>query len=68
MRFFFYSLEHLPMHIQVIKGEGSVKFEINPVKLVESNGMRSKDIVLAEALIKERKAEIIKRWEEVHGE
>ncbi len=68
MRFFFYSLEHLPMHIHVIKGEGSAKFEINPVTLVESKGMRSKDIVLAEALIKERKAEIIKKWKEVHGE
>lgn len=67
MRFFFFSLEHLPIHIHVRNSDGTAKFEIEPVKLIESKGMKPKDLVLAEALVEERKAEIIKKWNEFHG-
>ena len=69
MRFFFYSLEHLPIHIHVRNAEGIAKFNVVPdVELVEAKGIKPKDLVLAEALINERKDEIIKRWKEIHGE
>ncbi len=67
MKFFFFSLEHLPIHIHVRNADGTAKFEIEPVKLVESKGMKPKDLVLAEALVEERKEEIIKKWNEFHG-
>ena len=68
MRFFFYSLEHLPIHIHVRNSDGDAKFEVEPVRLIESKGMKPKDLVLAEAMVEERKADIIKKWKEVHGE
>lgn len=68
MRFFFYSLEHLPIHIHVRNQDGNAKFEVEPVRLIESKGMKPKDLVLAEALVEERKSEIIQKWKEVHGE
>lgn len=44
------------------------KFNVVPqIELVESKGMTPKDLVLAEALIVERKEEIIKEWNEIHG-
>jgi hypothetical protein len=68
MRFFFYSLEHLPIHIHVRNADGLAKFDIEPiVKLVEAKGMKPKDLVLAEALINERKEEIILEWKKIHG-
>lgn len=67
MKFFFYSLEHLPIHIHVRNADGTAKFEIEPVKLVESQGMKPKDLVLAEALVEERAELIIRKWHEFHG-
>ncbi len=68
MKFFFFSLEHLPMHIHVRNADGTAKFEIDPVKLVESKGMKIKDLSLAEAIITEKKEEIIIKWKEIHGQ
>jgi len=67
MRFFFYTNDHLPMHIHVRNGDGEARFEILPVKLIESKGIKPKDLVLAEALIEERKSEIIQKWQDVFG-
>lgn len=68
MRFFFYSLEHLPIHIHVRNADGEAKFEIEPVRLIENNGMKNKDLRIAEGIIEENKEIIIKRWKEIHGE
>ncbi len=56
MKFFFFSLEHKPVHIHVRNADGKAKFNIMP------------EISLVEALIIERKEEIIKKWNEIHGE
>lgn len=67
MKFFFYSLEHLPIHIHVRNADGIAKFNIEPnVLLIEAKGIKPKDLMLAEALIQERKEEIIKKWKEFH--
>jgi hypothetical protein len=60
-------LEHLPIHIHVRNAEGIAKFNIEPnVLLIEAKGIKPKDLMLAEALIQERKEEIIKKWREFH--
>jgi hypothetical protein len=69
MRFFFYSLEHLPIHIHVRNADGVAKFNLEPeIVLIEAKGIKPRDLVLAEALIQERKDEIVKKWKEIHGE
>jgi hypothetical protein len=55
------------MHIHVRNADGTAKFEVDPVKLIESKGMKIKDLALAEALIEEKKQEIIDKWREIHG-
>jgi hypothetical protein len=55
MKFFFYSNEHLPIHIHVRNADGEAKFEVEIVKLIESKGIKPKDLVLAESLIEEGK-------------
>ena len=67
MKFFFYSLEHLPIHIHVRNADGEAKFDLEPVKLIYSKGMKPKDLVLAEAMVVEKKGEIIAKWKEMHG-
>jgi Domain of unknown function (DUF4160) len=65
MRFFFYMNDHLPIHIHVKNADGEARFEVEIVRLIESKGIKPKDLVLAEALVEERKEEIIKKWKEV---
>ena len=67
MKFFFFSLEHPPVHIHVRNADGIAKFEVEPVKLIECKGMKIKDLALAEAIIEEKKEEIIAKWREIHG-
>ena len=67
LRFFFFSNEHLPIHVHVKNADGDAKFEIDPLSLIENKGMKNKDIHLAESIIEENKDLIIKRWNEYFG-
>lgn len=67
LRFYFYSNEHLPIHVHVKNADGEAKFEVDPVKLVDNKGIKRKDISLAESLIEENKEIIITKWNEHHG-
>lgn len=64
IRFFFFSNEHLPIHIHIKNADGDAKFETNPVKLVENNGVKNKDIKLAESIIEENQDIIEQKWKE----
>ena len=48
--------------------DGTAKFNVVPeVELIQARGMKPKDLVLAEAMIQERKDFIIAKWAEVHA-
>jgi hypothetical protein len=64
IRFFFFSNEHLPIHVHIENADGDAKFEIKPVKLVNNNGIKNKDLRLAESIIEENEDLIEKRWNE----
>ncbi|WP_019988255.1 DUF4160 domain-containing protein [Rudanella lutea] len=63
-RFLFYSNDHLPVHIHVRNGDGEARFAIKPVRLLESKGMKSKDLKVAEGLVEENEDIIEQRWKE----
>ncbi len=63
--FFFYTNEHLPIHVHVRKGDGEAKFIIqdnDEIVLYSSNKMKVKELTKAEKLIINRKQEIIDAW------
>ncbi len=64
IRFFFFNNEHLPIHVHIQNSDGDAKFEIRPVRLLDNNGVKNKDIKLAESIIEENEELIAKRWEE----
>ena len=41
-RFLFYSNDHTPMHVHVIKGGAKAKFNLFPVELVVNQGFKPK--------------------------
>ena len=64
IRFFFFSNEHLPIHVHIKNADGDAKYEINPVRLLENNGMKNKDLRLAESIIEENRDLIEQKWKE----
>ena len=64
IRFFFFSNEHLPIHVHVKNADGDAKFQVKPVQLLSNNGMKPKDLKLAESVIIENEEVIETRWNE----
>lgn len=67
LRFFFYSDEHRPIHVHVVKGDDDAKIQIeDEVKLVYNHGLKSKDLKRALELAEMYKEDIINTWNEYH--
>lgn len=64
IRFFFFSNDHLPIHVHVKNADGTAIFVVNLLKLIENKGMKNKDIHLAESIIEENADIIIQKWNE----
>jgi hypothetical protein len=64
--FHFYSNENKePMHVHVRKGDGMVKYWLEPVVLADDNGrMKIQEVRRAEELVRANKARIVKAWNE----
>lgn len=65
LRFFFYSEEHLPMHVHIQNSDGKANPE---VELMENNGIKPHDLKRAIEITRMYQNEFIKAWEEYHGE
>lgn len=64
-RFFFYSNEHLPIHVHVRYGAGEAVFNVDPVvELRESVGLKVRELARAEKLAAKHRALIIQKWHE----
>ena len=62
-RFLFYSNDHEPIHVHVIKGSSEARFQVQPeVMLLDNKGLKPAELKLAESLVEENKEMIIERW------
>ena len=69
LRFYFYTRDHEPIHIHVKSSDGEAKFEIEEdLRLVYNNGLKPKDVKLAESILEENKENFIKEWKRFFGE
>lgn len=68
LRFLFFANDHEPLHVHVAKGKGKItaiaKFTLDPVKLVENQGLSASELKMAEAVIEENKDLFAERWNE----
>lgn len=67
LRFMFYSNDHEPIHIHVVKGKGKIKehakFSVIPeIKLIENQGLQINELKMAEMVISENAEIIIEKW------
>lgn len=64
-RFLFYSNDHEPIHVHVIKDGHEARFQIEPeVILLENKGLKVSELRMAESVIEENREVIIARWQE----
>ncbi|MBR0531229.1 MAG: DUF4160 domain-containing protein [Bacteroidales bacterium] len=68
LRFFFYSEEHLPIHIHVQNGDGRAKIMVETGEIAENNGIKPKDIKKATEIVDQYRDDIIKAWNEYFDE
>ena len=60
----FYSNDHEPIHVHVIKSNAEARFQVLPdVSLIDNNGLKPAELKLAESIVEENKELIIERWE-----
>jgi len=60
--FLFYSNDHEPIHVHVVKGKQRAKFSIFPVRLVDNNGLSKSELKMVEAIIEENQEIIAEHW------
>ncbi len=66
--FFFYANEgHEPIHVHVRRAGGFAKFWLEPLELDWARGLKTQELVRAEALITENAQQIREKWNEVFG-
>lgn len=63
-RFFFWSNDHEPIHVHVIKGDAEGKFNVLDFDIIENHGFKKNELRLIESLIEENREIIIGRWNE----
>ncbi len=63
-RFFFYVNDHSPVHIHIEKGDGTAKFNLEPIELLKSRRFKANEIVEMRKLVI-RNTELFKdKWDE----
>lgn len=68
LRFFFFSEDHEPIHVHVVKGEDDAKIAIEPeIKLVYNHGLKTKDANRALKLAEMYRDDIIEVWNKYHS-
>lgn len=66
--FKFYSDDHHPIHVHVIKGDCEAKYNVEPlVQQVYNHGFKKHEISLIEGVIEENVEVIKNRWKEYFG-
>ena len=68
----FYSNDHAPIHIHILKDGHEAKYNVDPVELVFNHGFKKHYILLIESVLEEDREIVIDRWkdyfkEENHG-
>ena len=68
-RFFFYSGDRIePLHIHVERDNQIAKFWLEPIRLQNSGGLKSKELNRIQRLIEENLEEFIEAWDEHFSE
>ena len=63
-RFFFYSNDHLPVHIHIEKNNNTAKFVLDPLELIQSRGFNASELREIRKLVEENVILFKNKWNE----
>jgi len=63
-RFFFYSNDHLPIHIHIEKDGKTAKFNLEPIELVKAKRFNAAELRKARILVEENTQLFKQKWNE----
>ena len=61
-RFQFYSNDHTPIHVHVVKDNSRAKYKLFPIELLENHGFKTSELKLIESVIEENVETISEHW------
>ena len=61
-RFLFYSNDHEPIHIHIIKDDCDAKYNVCPIEQIYNHGFKKHQIAIIESIIEENEMIIVERW------
>ena len=61
-RFMFYSNNHEPIHVHILKDEHEAKYNVMSMEMISNFGFKKQELALIESVIEENKEIIIERW------
>ena len=61
-RFMFYSNDHAPIHVHILKDGHEAKYNVDPVELVFNHGFKKHYILLIGSVLEENWEIVIDRW------
>lgn len=64
LRFFFYSEEHLPVHIHVQSGNGKAKINVETGEVMDNRGLKPQELKKAIDAVIHYRDEIVAAWNE----
>lgn len=63
-RFFFFSDEHLPIHIHIEKGDGYMRVELDTLNITDKYKFSAKEVKHIMDIIKQNQILLTKAWNE----
>lgn len=60
--FLFYSNDHEPVHVHIVKDNCEAKYNVEPIQLIYNHGFKEKQLVIIESVIKDNAAIIKDMW------
>ena len=64
LHFMFYSDDHEPVHVHVVRSGCEAKFNVHPLKMVYNHGFKRHEISLIKSIVEENTEVIANRWKE----
>ena len=61
-RFVFYSNDHSPIHVHVLKGGNKAKYSLFPIELIDNQGMKPSELRMIEQVLSENQEVIAEHW------
>ena len=61
-RFMFYSNDHEPIHVHILKDGHEAKYNVNPIEMVYNHGFKKNELSMIESVLIENEDIIIAHW------